>query len=116
MKLKDIIQILNATTHYLKDDNNDIEITTSAASDLMSDILASVHVPDLLLSALNNAQLIRTCAVFGIKAVVIVRNRPVSEKLIEVAKEEDITLLSTENSLYIASGKLFSKGIKGVCA
>ncbi|MBN2160165.1 MAG: hypothetical protein JW807_12275 [Spirochaetes bacterium] len=112
MKIGEIIKLLNAEVHYLHNNQSDAEIKSAAACDLLSDILARVHVPDLLLTGLNNAQAIRTCSVFGIKAVVIVRGRPIDQKLIDLAHEEEITLLSTKDSLFIASGKLFSKGIE----
>lgn len=99
--------------HYLSKEHENTDIQSAAASDLMSDILARTEIPDILLTGLNNLQVIRTSSVFGIKAVIIVRNRPMEPKLVELAKEEDITLLSTKNGLFQASGKLYEKGIKG---
>lgn len=112
MKIGDIISLLNAEVHYLRNDDAEKEVGSATACDLMSDILASVNVPDILITGLNNAQVIRTSSVFGIKAVVIARGRPVDAKLIELAREEDITLLSTKDSLFSASGKLFNNGIE----
>ncbi len=111
MKLEEIITLLKAKILYLHN-GDDSEVRSVTACDLMSDILASVNVPDILLTGLNNAQVIRTSSVFGIKAVIIARGRPVDPKVIELAKEEGITLLSTKDSLFIASGKLFSNGME----
>ncbi len=113
MKIKEIIELLNGEVHFLNEEDEETEIITAAASDLMSDILASVNVPDILLTGLTNPQVIRTSSVFGIKAVVIVRGRPLEPKIIELAKDEKITLISTRDSLFVASGRLYEKGIQG---
>ncbi len=113
MNMKEIIELLKGEVHYLNEEDEDTDITTAAASDLMSDILASVNVPDILLTGLTNPQVIRTSSVFGIKAVVIVRGRPIEPKIIELAKEEKINLISTMDSLFVASGRLYEKGIQG---
>ena len=112
MKIKDIITLLGAEAHFLRNNDAEKEVRSATACDLMSDILASTTVPDILLTGLNNAQVIRTSSVFGIKAVIIARGRPVDPKLVELAREEDITLLSTKDSLFAASGKLFNHGME----
>jgi len=114
MKLKDVILLLKTEQYYVNNDLLDMDIKLAAASDLMSEILACINVPDILLTGLTNPQVIRTSAVFGIKAVIIVRDRPVDKKLIDLAEEEDITLLSTKETLFNSSGILFEKGIRGV--
>lgn len=112
MKFNQLVELLNAEIHFLEDNLDDIDITTASASDLMSDILASIHVPDILITGLINSQSIRTASVFGIKVVVIVRGKQVDSKLIELAEEEEISIISTKSSLFGACGKLYEQGIR----
>lgn len=102
-------EVLSGSTEQLEE-----EITTAAAGDLMSDILARVGTPDVLLTGLVTNQAIRTCAVAGIRAVLIVRGKPIAESFVELAREEDIVLLKSDLSLFEASGLLYAKGLRSV--
>lgn len=112
MRLSGITDLVPARVVFGNESLLAAEIHTAAASDLMSDILARVEVPDVLLTRLNNAQVVRTASVFGIKAVIIVRGRPIDPKIVELAEQEQIVLLSTEASLFETCGKLYSEGVR----
>ena len=112
MKLKETIALLGAEIVFATDSLLETDVRSAAASDLMSDILARVDVPEILLTRLNNSQVMRTSAVFGIKAVVIVRGRAIDEKMIELAREEEIVLLSTPASLFESCGKVPAEGLR----
>ena len=114
MKLSDVIDLLNAEVLFSNDEKLNMEIKQASASDLMSDVLASKDVPDILLTGLTNTQVIRTSSISGIKAIVIVRDKSLESKVIELAKEEGISLITTHLSLFESCGKLYEKGIKGV--
>ena len=114
MNLKDIIETLQAEVLITQDDQLDIEISTAAAGDLMSDILAMVSVPDMLLTGLSNLQVINTASVFGIKIVIFVRGKQVESKVQELAKDEGISLMSTRLSMYESCGRLYNKGLRSV--
>ncbi len=112
MKLREAIEILEAKILFATDELLEAEVKTAASSDLMSAILARVAAPDILLTGLTNAQAIRTASVFGIRAVIVVRGRPVEESLVGLAEEEEIVLASTHLTLFEASGKLYEKGLR----
>ena len=112
MNLNDVIDLLGITVHHINEGQGETKVATVEASDLMSDILAGVHVPDLLLTGLTNAQVIRTASIFGIKVVIIVKGKNIDPKVIDLAKEEKIALMSTDDDLFEASGKLYAKGIR----
>ena len=115
MKIGEIIKILEPEIYYLPDDQKELEISTVAASDLMSDILAMVKVPDMLLTGLTNLQVINTCSVFGIKSVIFVRGKKVIDtKVLDLAKEEGIILMSTKFSMYESCGRLYREGLPSV--
>jgi hypothetical protein len=114
MKLREAIEILNAEAYYARDELLEADIHTARASDLMSEVLAEDAVPDLLLTGLCNTQVVRTAMVFGIKAVVFVRGRPMGQKMIDLALQENIVLMTTPESLFSSCGKLYSSGVRGV--
>src|SRR4030042_3934285 len=113
MKISEAIQILNAEFHNAEKEQLDTEIKTARASDLMSEILASADVPDMLLTGLTNPQVIRLASAFGTKVIAIVRGIEVDPKIFLLAKEENIIIMTTKYSLFTCCGKLYEKGIIG---
>jgi len=112
MTLSALAETLSAKVLHSSEEQLHQEVVTVAASDLMSDILARLGTPDVMLTGLATLQTVRTSAVAGIKAAVIVRGKPLEEKLIELAREEDIVLMSTDLSLFEASGRLYAAGMR----
>jgi hypothetical protein len=112
--LREMVAILTAEVYYSSSQQLDTEIQTARASDLMSDVLFDDMVPDVLLTRLCNAQVVRTASVFGIKAVVMVRSHDINVKIVQLAKEENIVLLATQGTLFTTCGKLYARGVRGV--
>lgn len=117
MLLSDVKKLLNAEVLTGEDDKalSEKDIHTACGCDLMSDVLAFVKDQSLLLTGLINSQVIRTAEMMDIIAVCFVRGKMPAEDVIELAKEKDITVLSTEYPLYLSCGKLFSEGLRGNC-
>ncbi|HOD15537.1 MAG TPA: transcriptional regulator [Spirochaetota bacterium] len=113
MKLRDAIILLDAVVYSSRDERLDAEILTARASDLMSEVLAEDAAPDILLTGLCNAQVIRTASVFGIKAVVFVRGIIPEKKIIDLAIDENVVIMTTTHSLFVSSGLLFAGGVHG---
>ncbi|MDD5718142.1 MAG: transcriptional regulator [Candidatus Krumholzibacteria bacterium] len=112
MKLKEVIELLVAETIYVNAKHLELDINSTAASDLMSDILARPGTPDLMMTGLATVQAVRTASIAGIKAVMIVRGKPINAQMIELAKDDDIPLMVTKHSLFDASGKLWECGVR----
>lgn len=113
MTLIEIKEFLNCQVLYGYSDSS-IDIKFANASDLMSDVLAFTQPGSLLLTGLNNNQVIRTCEIAGISAVIFVRNKKPTIKTIKLAQECKLPILSTRLTMFEACGILFSNGIKGV--
>ncbi len=94
------------------EENLDIQI--AKASDLMSDVLAYTGPGELLLTGLTNHQVIRTCDIAGLRAVVFVRGKRPAEDTVKLATKCNICLLATRLSMFESCGILFSHGIRGV--
>jgi len=113
MKVSEIVELLqgrvitgeNITGH---------EVERAFASDLMSDVLTIKTDNLLLLTGLVNIQAIRTAEMSDIGCIVFVRNKVITEEMINLASECRITLVQSAFSLFRASGVLFRAGIEPV--
>lgn len=117
MKLDTIRELLHAEV-ISKCSNPDIDIKFAKASDLMSDVLAFSQPftkPEaILITGLTNKQVVRTCDIAGVCAIVFVRGKKPSAETVRLAEDCNITILTTKLKMYEACGVLYSKGIGGV--
>jgi hypothetical protein len=90
------------------------EVHTAAGSDLMSDLLTGPTAGALLLSGLNNLQVIRTAVIAGFSGVVLVRDKRPDPEMIAQARMHDVPLMTTPFTLFTACGRLFKGGVRGV--
>lgn len=112
MKLCDISEILDA--QVINGQNLlDYEVTSACGSDLMSDVMAYVTQNVVLLTGLINLQVIRTAEMMDIKAIIFVRGKLPLDSMIELAKDKNIVLMSTKNTMFVSCGKLYNAGLKG---
>ena len=112
MKLSEIIGILQAEVLY-GEDLDRIEIKQACGSDLMSDVLCYSMQGSLLLTGLTNPQAVRTAEMSEISAVCFVRGKKPPAETVDLARKNDIPLLLSKYSMYIACGKLYSAGVLG---
>lgn len=113
MKLTDVKEILKAEVHSGME-RLDMTVTAGAGSDLMSDLLAGPTVGVLLLSGLNNIQLVRTAVIAGVGALVLVRGKKPDPSMVAQARDHDLPLLSTPFTMFTACGRLFRQGLRGL--
>ncbi|SDZ32203.1 DRTGG domain-containing protein [Proteiniborus ethanoligenes] len=113
MKLREIEQILNAEV-LVGEEFLDREVFSAFGSDLMSDVLAFINDKSILLTGLTNPQVIRTAEMVDLFAIVFVRGKMPSQDLLDLALEKNITIMTTEYTLYTTSGKLYERGLKGI--
>ena len=111
MKLSEVVEILDAT--LISGNDLDMEIVSACGSDLMSDVMAYVKENVLLLTGLVSPQVVRTAEMMDIKVVVFVRGKVPGDNIFELAEEKGITLMSTDNPMFIACGKLYDAGLTG---
>ena len=110
MNLSDIEELLNAEVIYKN--GSDLEILTACGADLMSDVLAFSKGKTLLLTGLTNPQVVRTAEMIDLELIIFVRGKKPPKETIELAKEKNINLLTTDKPLYEACGILYSKGLR----
>ena len=112
MKVCEIAKVLDAVI-VIGEKDSDLEITSACGSDLMSDVMAYVKENVLLLTGLNNPQVIRTAEMMDIRIVAFVRGKTPDENILNLAKDKGIVILTTKNPMFIACGKLYNAGITG---
>jgi len=111
MKISKMIELLNGK--LLTDQSmNNMEIHGAMGADLMSDVLASIKPESVLLTGLCNPQVIRTATIADIHAIIFIRGKQPEEKMIELANEENIPLITTDLGLFEACGILYEAGLQ----
>lgn len=112
MKLSEVLEITGATC-IAGERLEDIEVNHAFASDLMSDVLAMSRPDTLLITGLTTPQIIRTAQMLDLPAILVVRGKNVPRDVTDLARATGIVLLSTHDIMYVASGKLYARGLSG---
>lgn len=113
MKLYEIRDILKAKV--LSCENlMDKTVFAAGGSDLTDTILSSVAEGSLLLTGQITEQLIRTSKIAGFEGIVFVRGKLPGEKVLELARSFDIPVMVTDYSMFVASGRLYMNGLRGL--
>ncbi len=112
MTVSEIQRLLDAKL-LCGEDKLDEQIHAAFGADLMSDVLAFVEDNTLLLTGLVNHHVIRTAEMLDVFCVLFVRGKEVPADILELAKELGVAVLSTKETLYTSSGKLYGAGLPG---
>ena len=87
MKIKDIAALLSAQI-LTPEISVETEVHTACGSDMMSDVLAYVKDQAVLITGLNNPQVIRTADMMDMVCVVYVRGKKPDRLSLELAVKE----------------------------
>lgn len=112
MQLSQVKEVLDAVV-LCGEDRLDEEVSSACGSDFLSDVLAYVHSQNLLLTGMVNAQVIRTAEMTDIKCIVFVRGKRPDEDIIQLASQCGIVVMTSNERLYTACGKLYANGLRG---
>ena len=113
MRLSEIANLLDAMFLF-GHELSSREVLKVGASDLMSDILAADSAGSLLLTGLVTQQVVRTASIAGASAVILIRGKIPSQDIIDLAREENLPLLTTPLSMFVSSGRLYGHELKGL--
>ena len=111
MKIKEIAELVEGEILGSRA-NDDYEMTTAFTSDLMSDVLRFPMDDTILITGLCNTQTMRTAEMADLRVVLIGRNKQPDEEMLELAEENDITLIRSKNSIFKITGLLYDAGLK----
>ena len=112
MKIGKIASLLNAEV-LCGEDKLDCEVKSACGCDMMSDVLAFVKEQSVLITGLCNPQVVRTAQMMDMVCIVFVRGKRPPKEVIELAREEGIAVLASNERMYIACGKLYQEGLSG---
>lgn len=89
-------------------------ISIAGGADLIDDILKVKTKGAVLLTGLNNREVIHAAKKAGIEAIVFVRGKRPEEGDVEIAKKYNMPIFSTRFSLFVACGRLYMSGLRGL--
>ncbi len=113
MKIRDLVDAIDGNV-LCGGDLLEKEVEYAFASDLMSDVLTVQTDNMALLTGLTNLQAIRTAEMSDINCVIFVRNKKVSNEMVDLADEHGIALIECAYSMFKTCGLLMSKGLKPI--
>jgi predicted transcriptional regulator len=111
MELKKIVKLVDGRI-MAEGKNNRIVITSVCSTDLMSDVLRFAAKGSLLITALNQSQVIRSAEIADIPAVLVTLGKKVEKAMIELASKKEIVLISTRLPMYAVCGLLAEHGLR----
>lgn len=113
MKLSKILELING--HIICGfDKIENEVNHAFASDLMSDVLTLKSNEFVLLTGLCNTQVIRTAEMADLQMIIFVRDKQVTDDMMELAIENGMLLMTTPYSMFKVSGILYANGVKPI--
>lgn len=112
MRISEIQRLLNARV-LTSSIFNDTDICYVFASDMMSDVLAFADKRMMLVTGLTNPQVIRTAEMMDIGCILYVRGKVPSDRIIEMAEEEQISMLAVNHCMFDVCGELYTAGLRG---
>ena len=113
MKISEIKDTLKAEV-LVGEDQLDRSVVAAGGADLMADVLSAVAKEAVLLTGLTTEQVLRTAKVAGVACVVFVRGKRTDQPVLELAREIKMPVLLTRYSLFVASGRLYINGLRGL--
>lgn len=113
MKLSEIRDILDAEV-LTGEDRLDIGVAGCGAADLMDDILSAVAKGSVLLTGIHSEQVLRTAKIAEVSAIILVRGKTPAPEVLKLAESYKLPLLRTRYSMFVASGRLYMNGLRGL--
>lgn len=92
----------------------DHSVVGGASTDLMDDMLAAVTKDAVLLTGVISEEVIRTSKVAGVGAIVFVRGKKPTQRMLALAESNQLPVLLTQHSLFASSGRLYMNGLRGL--
>lgn len=121
MKIKELVELLEAEIFTTNNYDPDKEVVFAFGCDLMSDALMLLrNVPinycedGILVTGLVTVQGVRTAEMLDLGVILLVRGKHPNEQVINAAEDSNVVMIGTKYTMFSASGKMYTAGIKGV--
>jgi predicted transcriptional regulator len=113
MKVYEVQEILEAKV-LTGQDRLDRTVVGAGGADIMAAFLAAATKDAVILTGSTSDDVIRTAKVAEVAAVVFVRGKNPDDSAVELARSYDLPTMVTSHSLFVASGKLYMNGLRGL--
>lgn len=111
MQLLEIIELVNASI-VVGNNTESVEITSVCSADLLSNVLRYGKNGALLVTCLNQPQVIRSAEIADIPAVLLALGAVPGKDMISLAVDTGIVLLTTGLPMYTTCGILYGAGLR----
>ena len=105
MTIRETAKILGAD--ILQDEFEDAELSSAYTSDLLSDVMAHARDGGALITIQAHKNTVAVATLVNISAIVICNSRPVTDDMLEAARDEGIAVLQTAENQFTVSGRLY---------
>lgn len=113
MKIYEVRDILKATV-WTGENQLERSVVGAGGADIMEAFLSAATKDAVILTGLTDDAMIRTAKVADVGAVVFVRGQKPKVSAIEMAWSFELVTMTTDYSLFVASGKLYMNGLRGL--
>jgi serine kinase of HPr protein (carbohydrate metabolism regulator) len=107
MTLKQIVEKLNLVI-LSADKNLEDKVSFGYSSDLLSDVIANSKEKELWITLQIHLNIVAVAKLKELSGIILVNNRKPDEETLKKAEEENIPILSTQDSAFVISGKLYA--------
>ncbi len=114
MQLSKIIELVGGTI-VINGGVEAVDITSVCGADLLSNVLRYGKKGALLVTCLNQAQVIRSAEISDIPAVLLALGGIPEKDMLSLAREKNIALITTLLPMYTTCGILYAAGLRS-CA
>lgn len=106
MKLEEVKELLSARV-LCGECMLDKDVEHFYASDLMSDILATVKESGILITAMVQPQVVRTTQMLDLIGIIFVNGKVPPEETLSLARCNEILIMTTKYSMFETCGKIY---------
>lgn len=112
MKFNDIVEALEGRVISKSSLFDTCNVESVIVSDLMSDVLTMEKPSPILVTSLSSEQTVRTASMVDALGVIIAQNKPLPEKISQLAADLDVAIITTPHAKFevcVILGKLLEK-------
>jgi predicted transcriptional regulator len=106
MTIREIAAALGA--EICQDEFEDTELTGAYTSDLLSDVMAYAKDGGALITIQAHKNTVAVATLVNISVIVICNSRPLTDDMMEAAKDEGIAIIRTKENQFTVSGKIYN--------
>jgi len=91
-----------------QDEFEDAELTGAYTSDLLSDVMAHAKEGGALITIQAHKNTVAVASLVNVSVIIICNSRPITDDMLESAKDEGIAIIRTKENQFTVSGRLWN--------